>query len=263
MRAGTSWQVRARRVATLVLVVAGLLALAPSAQASERVAETCRQLVAPGFVRDATAQRPTVTLLCAVDARVRIAVPGTGPASELAVRAGRPTVLRGTALAPAPDTAYAVRVQVRRLRGRVVTELRSAPVVLLPVRSRIAELALAEVGRRDRTRYGAPAGTPWCAYFASWVVRQTTQGVPVLPSVASWRAWGRAHGTWHQRPAVGDVVVYGTRHVGLVVAVKGDGTIDTVEGNFSRKVSHRRGVSLAHARRSYAPADIAGFVSPY
>lgn len=34
-----------------------------------------------------------------------------------------------------------------------------------------ANLAKLQVGQRDGTKYGAPSGQPWCAYFAGWCAR--------------------------------------------------------------------------------------------
>mgnify|MGYP002658786663 FL=1 len=30
-----------------------------------------------------------------------------------------------------------------------------------------------ELGNTDSSKYGAPAGTPWCGYFATWALKQT------------------------------------------------------------------------------------------
>ena len=84
-----------------------------------------------------------------------------------------------------------------------------------------------------------------------------------IPSANAWTQWGRDHGTLHSRPQVGDVVVYGSAHVGLVVKVRDSNHIDTIEGNFSNKVSHNFNIAVSNARGSGEPAGITGFVSPY
>jgi CHAP domain len=89
---------------------------------------------------------------------------------------------------------------------------------------------------------------PWCAYFASWAARQA--GVPLgdhgqgFGSVANVYAWaqqtGRAipNGTG-VKPQPGDLIVWGGEHIGIVQSVDPNGTIHTIEGNSSDKVSQR------------------------
>jgi hypothetical protein len=93
---------------------------------------------------------------------------------------------------------------------------------------------------------GAAAGEPWCAYFVSWAARQAGtplgaqgQGFGYVGDIWSWaqqtgRATANGPGV---RPAPGDLIVFGDHHVGIVESVLPDGSIQTIEGNYSNKVS--------------------------
>jgi cell wall-associated NlpC family hydrolase len=93
---------------------------------------------------------------------------------------------------------------------------------------------------------GAAAGEPWCAYFASWVARQagepignSGQGLGYVGDIWSWaqqtgRAIPNGPGV---TPTPGDLIVFGDHHVGIVDKVLPNGDIQTVEGNYSNKVS--------------------------
>jgi hypothetical protein len=86
---------------------------------------------------------------------------------------------------------------------------------------------------------------PWCAYFVSWAARQA--GVPIGDSG---QGFGRVDDVyaWAQKagkalpagatPAPGDLIVW-DEHIGVVESVDADGTIHTIEGNSSDKVSQR------------------------
>jgi CHAP domain len=86
---------------------------------------------------------------------------------------------------------------------------------------------------------------PWCAYFASWAARQA--GVPLGDSG---QGFGRVDDVfaWAQKtgkalpagstPAPGDLIVW-DEHIGVVESVDADGSIHTIEGNSSDKVSQR------------------------
>jgi hypothetical protein len=99
---------------------------------------------------------------------------------------------------------------------------------------------------------GAVVG-PWCADFASWCAAQA--GVPLgengegFQSVGALWSWaegsGRAIPADEGTPAPGDLIVWGSDHVGIVEAVDPDGTIHTIEGNSSDEV----------AQRSYGPGE--------
>jgi CHAP domain len=88
---------------------------------------------------------------------------------------------------------------------------------------------------------------PWCAYFASWAARQA--GVPLGDQG---QGFGRVDDVyaWAQRtgkaipngpgvtPQPGDLIVW-DEHIGIVQSVDPNGTIHTIEGNSSDKVSQR------------------------
>jgi hypothetical protein len=87
---------------------------------------------------------------------------------------------------------------------------------------------------------------PWCAYFASWAARQA--GVPLgdhgqgFGAVSDVWAWAQSSGKAlpaGSRPAAGDLIVWGSRHIGIVESVDPNGTIHTIEGNSSDRVSRR------------------------
>src|SRR3954454_13651019 len=95
---------------------------------------------------------------------------------------------------------------------------------------------------------------PWCAYFTSWAARQA--GVPLGDSgqgfgrVDDVYAWAQKAGKavpntgGEVKPQPGDLIVW-DEHIGVVKSVGADGTINTIEGNSSDKVSER----------SYAPGQ--------
>ena len=88
---------------------------------------------------------------------------------------------------------------------------------------------------------GAYPGAPWCAYFVSWAAAQA--GAPIgdhgqgLGSVAEITDWARSTGRLVSKPQPGDLILFGTSHVGIVESVKPDGSMTTVEGNASNAVS--------------------------
>ncbi|WP_354699829.1 endolysin [Paraconexibacter sp. AEG42_29] len=88
-----------------------------------------------------------------------------------------------------------------------------------------------------------PGGVgPWCAYFVSWLANQA--GVPVgeagqgFANVDALAAWAQRTGRATQTPAPGELIVW-DEHIGLVTGVDPDGSIHTIEGNSSNKVSAR------------------------
>jgi hypothetical protein len=87
---------------------------------------------------------------------------------------------------------------------------------------------------------------PWCAYFASWAARQA--GVPLgdqgqgfgrVDDVYAWaQRTGKAIPAGSGTPQPGDLIVW-DEHIGIVESVGTDGSINTIEGNSSDKVSRR------------------------
>jgi CHAP domain len=93
---------------------------------------------------------------------------------------------------------------------------------------------------------GAPGPGPWCAYFVSWAAREA--GVPLgdagqgfgrVDDVWAWaQSAGKAIPAGGGRPQPGDLIVW-DEHIGLVESVGADGSIRTIEGNSSDRVSQR------------------------
>jgi CHAP domain len=88
---------------------------------------------------------------------------------------------------------------------------------------------------------GSYAGAPWCAYFVSWCAREA--GVPLgdqgqgFGSVSEITDWARQTGRLTSTPAPGELILFGTEHVGIVKSVNADGSLTTVEGNASNGVN--------------------------
>jgi CHAP domain-containing protein len=101
---------------------------------------------------------------------------------------------------------------------------------------------------------GSYAGAPWCAYFVSWAAAQA--GVPLgsngqgLGSVAEITDWAKSTGRFTETPQPGDLILFGTEHVGIVESVNPDGTLTTVEGNTSNGVYERQ----------HLPSEATGYV---
>jgi hypothetical protein len=87
---------------------------------------------------------------------------------------------------------------------------------------------------------------PWCAYFASWAARQagvplgdSGQGFGRVDDVYAWaQKTGKAIPAGTGTPQPGDLIVW-DEHIGVVESVGTDGSISTIEGNSSDKVSRR------------------------
>jgi hypothetical protein len=101
------------------------------------------------------------------------------------------------------------------------------------------------IAQYRRATAGSGVG-PWCAYFVSWAARQA--GAPLGESgqgfggVADVAAWGQRTGRSlpaGSTPQPGDLIVWGSRHIGIVESVGADGAVHTVEGNSSDRVSRR------------------------
>ncbi|MEV4191259.1 peptidoglycan-binding protein [Streptomyces toxytricini] len=118
----------------------------------------------------------------------------------------------------------------------------------------------------------ACADVPWCAAFAGWTWHQA--GVTVRDHTLVARAigkWGKEQGLFHNRtgytPKPGDLAIYGPPngstggHVAVVVAVHSNGTIDTVDGNYSDKVTLVERLNPSKATDG-EDQHISGYVSP-
>jgi cell wall-associated NlpC family hydrolase len=101
---------------------------------------------------------------------------------------------------------------------------------------------------------GSYAGAPWCAYFVSWCAAKA--GAPLgsegqgLGSVAEITDWAKSTGRFTETPQPGDLILFGTEHVGIVESVNPDGTLTTVEGNTSNGVYERQ----------HMPSEATGYV---
>src|SRR3989304_1463042 len=104
---------------------------------------------------------------------------------------------------------------------------------------------------------GAAPGAPWCAYFVSWAAAQagaplgeTGQGYGAVEDVAAWAARAGRLLPAGARPAPGDLILFGGRHIGIVESVNPDGSLTTIEGNHQNAVS----------RVQRSPAEATGYV---
>jgi hypothetical protein len=93
------------------------------------------------------------------------------------------------------------------------------------------------------------SGEPWCAIFATTAVAQAVGDRCKTAAVAQIRAWAAEGSHGYQKgfrasPKPGDLLCYGTEHVGLVEKVNGD-SLTTIEGNTSANKVARRTVLAA------------------
>jgi hypothetical protein len=97
-----------------------------------------------------------------------------------------------------------------------------------------------------RATAGSGVG-PWCAYFTSWAAREA--GMPLgdngqgFGSVDALYSWAQRAGRAVPNgpgviPRPGDLIVW-DEHIGIVEGVKPDGSVATIEGNSSDRVSRR------------------------
>jgi hypothetical protein len=116
------------------------------------------------------------------------------------------------------------------------------------------ELGVAETSENDSPRIsvyrnataGAPGPGPWCAYFVSWLAKESGsplgdagQGFGSVDDVWAWaQSAGRAVPTGTGTPQPGDLIVW-DEHIGMVERVLPDGRIQTIEGNTSDHVGRR------------------------
>ena len=92
---------------------------------------------------------------------------------------------------------------------------------------------------------GSEAGQPWCATFASWAARQAGtplgsagQGIASVQGISDWAAQTKRLQPPSAMPSPGDLVLFGSHHIGVVESVNADGTLTTVEGNYRNSVQH-------------------------
>jgi hypothetical protein len=180
-----------------------------------------------------------------------------------------PAVASSSAAMGATDTASSQRSFTSALQaagldvtGATGTGGAAAPASAGGTNAGRAALAIAEreVGQAEQppgsndsariaTYRNATAGSgvgPWCAYFVSWAARQAGaplgeqgQGFGAVADVAAWaQRTGRSLPAG-SKPQPGDLIVWGSRHIGIVESVDAGGSIHTIEGNSSDRVSRR------------------------
>jgi hypothetical protein len=155
--------------------------------------------------------------------------------------------------AAGPARSFASMATAGAARSTAVAPGTSAGQAIVDIARREVGVAEQPPGSQDSPRIAqyrqATAGSgvgPWCAYFTSWVARQA--GVPLgdqgqgFGAVSGVWSWAQSSGKAipaGSRPAAGDLIVWGSRHIGIVESVDADGTIHTIEGNSSDRVSQR------------------------
>ncbi len=192
------------------------------------------------------------------------------------------SVLGGAAAPAATPTTTSTQDFASMLRTASVTgagtatATTGATAVATPagnsVGARMVALAQGEVGQAEqppgsnnsariatyRTATDGSIVAPWCAYFTSWLAKES--GAPVGPngrgegSVDALYAWAQSNGkaipaNSGQPPQAGDLIVW-DEHIGIVESVLPDGRIQTIEGNSSDRVS----------RRVHSAGDAIGYV---
>ncbi|MEA2154205.1 MAG: hypothetical protein QOE11_345 [Solirubrobacteraceae bacterium] len=104
----------------------------------------------------------------------------------------------------------------------------------------------ARIAQYRQATAGSGVG-PWCAYFTSWAAREA--GMPLgeqgqgFGSVDALYAWAQRAGRAVPNgpgvvPRPGDLIVW-DEHIGVVEGVRPDGSVATIEGNSSDRVSRR------------------------
>ncbi|MFB7126805.1 CHAP domain-containing protein [Kitasatospora sp. NPDC056273] len=204
------------------------------------------------------------------------ALTGTGAADALALPA-TPPAAGSTATADSSTTATVTVTGGTAADADALREGAAAPAAAT-LRDRIAAAARGQIGVVESSsacqKYLTGKGqtcrnTSWCAAFAEWTWRHA--GVKSVPTTLLGRGvgkWGQEHHLFHTgSPKPGDLVVYGPPayeqggHVGVVVSVNRDGTLDTVEGNVSNKVAHRH-IDPRTAKGGVKKWKISGYVTP-
>ncbi len=97
-----------------------------------------------------------------------------------------------------------------------------------------------------RTATAGAAVGPWCAYFVSWLAKQSGapmgeagQGFANVDGISGWAQRTGRNLPAGSTPQAGDIIYWGGHHVGLVESVGADGSVHTIEGNSSNAVTRR------------------------
>lgn len=128
-------------------------------------------------------------------------------------------------------------------------------------------------GRIDQMlrNVGCTPGMPWCASAVTTWWREAGLKTPKNSEGAAgcpqWVAWARRNNLWSSTPVVGAAVLFdwkngkGYGHIGMVIQINNDGTLDIIEGNTSTPTV-KGAVGCWTHRRPVNWQFIAGFVIP-
>lgn len=170
-----------------------------------------------------------------------------------------------------PDATHSDGMTGQKYLARVnaaINRFRSPGVgeaVVGGARERMVAAAFAEVGVREWGDNCNPYSSgcfAWCAVFVSWIWNKA--GYEFYDTyVENFYKWGARRGAYSEdfsKALPGDALIYDKPddryyHIGLIVQVYGDGTIDTIEGNSTTKVTH-------HKRFNPRSRDGVGYVTP-
>ena len=149
-------------------------------------------------------------------------------------------------------------------------------------------IAVGEVGTQEKpansnkVKYNNNNGQFWCGYFVDWVAKQVKLKIPSCVYTPAGVAGFQGKGLWwniaSKKPEYGDIIFFdfpnGEKidHVGIVIEVKDDGTLISVEGNTTadgKTGSQSNGGEVAKKVRAYKannkrklPVYIVGFGRP-
>ena len=199
----------------------------------------------------------TLARISAIEAAL---TPSQSPTGGVVVGASTGSTPAGSASSPTSSASFSQLLNQAASASSAVTP--GSPAALGAVAAARTQVGQAEMppGSNESPRIteyrsavqGAVVG-PWCADFASWCAAQA--GIPLgedgegFQSVGALWEWaegsGRAIPASEGAPQAGDLIVWGSDHVGIVEAVDPDGTIHTIEGNSADEV----------AQRSYGPGE--------
>ena len=139
---------------------------------------------------------------------------------------------------------------------------------------------------QNQTHY-QKANQPWCGAFVNWVAKQAGVKIPNCTYTPSGAEGFQAKGKWEDAenasPMPGDLAFFDfpsdnldrISHVGIVLKVRDDGTVVTIEGNTApdKKGDQRNGGEVCRKIRAYKtknrgklqpslPVFIVGFGKP-
>ena len=158
----------------------------------------------------------------------------------------------------------------------------------MPIREDFCAIAMDEVGTKEKpansnkVKYNNNNGQYWCGYFVDWCAKQAGVKIPSCVYTPAGVEGFKGKGLWFNietaKPQYGDIVFFDfpggekVDHVGIVVKVNDDGTLDTVEGNTTadgKTGSQSNGGEVAQKVRAYKrdnkkklPVFIVGFGRP-